>query len=67
MPQKPLNILFLCSWYPNPDAPSNGIFIRRHAEALALKHKVTVLFVKSISTGPEKRTETLDGNFKEIL
>jgi len=47
--------LFLCSWYPNRDDKSNGIFIRRHAQALALQHKVTVVFAKSVSTisGPQ--------------
>jgi glycosyltransferase involved in cell wall biosynthesis len=65
--QKPLHILFLCSWYPNPDSITNGIFIRRHAQALALKHYVTVLFVKSIDVESEQYIETNDGNLKEIL
>lgn len=63
---KKLNILFLCSWYPNPENASNGIFIKRHAQALAKKHHVTVLFVKSV-----KHTEEIiyanvdDDNFTE--
>lgn len=64
-PQK-LNILFLCSWYPNPENQSNGIFIKRHAQAISLFHQVTVIFVKSI---PHIHQETItkyeDGNFKE--
>lgn len=67
MYQKPLNILFLCSWYPNPESNSNGIFIKRHAQALALKHKVTVLFVKSIHTEQLAEIQTEEGNLKEIL
>lgn len=43
------HILFLCSWYPNPDEKSNGIFIRRHAQALSLRHHVTVVFAKSVT------------------
>jgi glycosyltransferase involved in cell wall biosynthesis len=65
--QKPLNILFLCSWYPNPDSITNGIFIKRHAQALSLKHHVTVLFIKSIEADAEQYIETNDGNLKEIL
>lgn len=41
------HILFLCSWYPHPEDPGNGIFIRRHAQALALRHHVTVVFARS--------------------
>ena len=67
MEQKRLHILFLCSWYPNPESNTNGIFIKRHAEALALKHHVTVLFVKSINIDTEQYIETNNGNLKEIL
>lgn len=49
MENKKRHILFLCSWYPNPDEKSNGIFIKRHAQALSLEHHVTVIFAKSIS------------------
>ncbi len=66
MPDKQLHILFLCSWYPNPESQSNGIFIKRHAQALAQKHKVTVLFVKSVSNTEEKTYANVDdGNFTE--
>ncbi len=67
MEEKPLHILFLCSWYPNPESNTNGIFIKRHAQALALKHFVTVLFVKSIDTKQIASIETEEGNLKEIL
>jgi glycosyltransferase involved in cell wall biosynthesis len=30
----PKRILFLSSWYPDPDQPTLGIFVQRHAEAL---------------------------------
>lgn len=67
MEQKRLHILFLCSWYPNPESNTNGIFIKRHAQALALKHFVTVLFVKSVNVATEQYIETNEGNLKEIL
>jgi len=45
--KKRLHILFLCSWYPSRVLPNNGDFIQRHAEAVALNHKVTVIHVVS--------------------
>lgn len=42
-----MHILFLNSWYPNRILKQNGDFIQRHAEAVALQHKVTALHVKS--------------------
>lgn len=68
MENKKLNILFLCSWYPNPDEKSNGIFIKRHAQALSLKHNVTVVFVKSISSIHEPVSiKNEEENFEEHL
>lgn len=42
---KKQSILFLSSWYPSRVLVSNGDFIQRHAEAVALVHKVTLLHV----------------------
>ena len=42
---KQLHILFLCGWYPSRVLPTNGDFIQRHAEAVSMKHKVTVLHI----------------------
>lgn len=39
------NILFLCSWYPNPNHPTLGNFIQKHAEAAALYQRITTLSV----------------------
>lgn len=41
------HILFICSWYPNRTAPALGNFIRRHAEAAARHHRVSVAFACS--------------------
>lgn len=61
------HILFLTSWYPNPDSYSNGIFVRRHAMAVASANKVTVLFAKSISNIiEEKEIRYQENNFSEV-
>jgi len=38
-----LKILFISSWFPNKLEPTNGNFVQRHAEAVALKHDVEIL------------------------
>ena len=45
--KKKLHVLFLCGWYPSRVLPNNGDFIQRHAEAVALQHKVSVLHIIS--------------------
>lgn len=42
---KKLHILFLCGWYPSRVFPTNGDFIKRHAEAVSLQHNVSVLHI----------------------
>ena len=42
-----LHVLFLASWYPSRILKTNGDFIQRHAEAVSLKNKVSVIHVKS--------------------
>jgi len=67
--KKPLHILFLCSWYPSRVLPANGDFIQRHAEAIALKHKVTAIHVvsdKSLKTSLEITNETVN-NVKTLI
>lgn len=44
---KKLHILFLCSWFPSKEFPTNGDFIQRHAKAVSLKHNVSVLHIIS--------------------
>lgn len=45
--KKTLHILFLCGWYPSEVSPTNGDFIKRHAEAVNSIHKVTVVHLVS--------------------
>lgn len=40
-----LNILLLASWYPHEGAPKLGNFVHRHAQAIAEKHNVFVLYL----------------------
>ena len=42
-----MKILFLASWYPNPEQPQNGNFIERHAQAVGRLATVAVLYVHS--------------------
>lgn len=44
---KQLHSLFLSAWYPNRDDAMSGLFVRKHAEAVGLFCKVTVLYVHS--------------------
>lgn len=52
---KKLHILFLCGWYPSKVLPTNGDFIKRHAEAVATRHQVTVLHIISDAFLKEKK------------
>jgi len=45
-----MKILFLASWYPNPEQPQNGNFIERHAQAVGRLATVAVLYVHSTNT-----------------
>lgn len=46
------SILFLTSWYPVPENPVHGIFIRNHAVALSPQTNVVVAYAYSSRTGP---------------
>lgn len=43
-------VLFLPKWYPNQDDPQLGIFIRKHARAVAQSHQVAILYLQPDST-----------------
>ena len=38
-------VLFLSSWYPTKNNPTNGDFVQRHAQAIARLHNVVLLHV----------------------
>lgn len=62
---KKLYILFLNSWYPSRVLPNNGDFIQRHAEAVALKHKVTAIHIVS-DCNYNQKIEIVDKNINEV-
>lgn len=64
MSKEKLHILFINSWYPSKILPNNGDFIQRHAEAVALKNKVTVIHV--ITDKSINYTEISDKNINGI-
>jgi len=43
MPTKSIKVLFLPKWYPDRNDPQNGVFIRKHAEAVSEYCDVKVL------------------------
>ena len=68
--ETPLHILFLSSWYPNRNAATLGIFVRRHAQAVALKNKVTVLHAvpdAELKDGEFRLDRKTEGNLSEFI
>lgn len=53
-----LKILFISSWFPNKLEPTNGNFVQRHAEAVALSHEVEILH--TIGNFNQKETFVFD-------
>tara|TARA_B100001093_G_scaffold324492_1_gene309663 strand:+ start:1261 stop:2397 length:1137 start_codon:yes stop_codon:yes gene_type:complete len=51
---KKLNVLFVCGWYPSKVFPTNGDFIQRHAQAVSINHKVSVLHIVSRKENEEE-------------
>lgn len=51
---KKKNILFVSSWFPNRLHATLGIFVKRHAQAVALKHNVAVMYVCSDANAKNK-------------
>lgn len=63
------HILFLSSWYPNKEHPTNGNFVKRHAQSVSLLNDVTVIHVASSQKVNATEVETFNTSppFKEIL
>ncbi|WP_379966564.1 glycosyltransferase family 4 protein [Epilithonimonas sp. UC225_85] len=53
-----MKILFISSWFPNKLEPTNGNFVQRHAEAVALQHEVEILH--TIGDFDQKETFVFD-------
>jgi len=44
------HILFIPRWYPHKFDPMFGLFVKKHAEAVAKLNRVSVLYVQGVST-----------------
>ena len=66
--KKKLHILFLCGWYPSSVLSQNGDFIKRHAEAVSSKHRVSVLHIISKSGISKTEIEVIrEGNLATYI
>src|SRR5436190_20994487 len=45
MPSRKLKILFITKWYPDKFDPQTGVFIKKHAAAVALYCDTTLLYI----------------------
>lgn len=64
-----INALWLTSWYPNELDAMNGDFIQRHAKAVSLFAKVTVIHAEPDfqHTMNERISDSMNGNLREII
>lgn len=61
---KPLKVLFLSAWYPHRNDPMSGLFVRKHAEAVALYATTAVLYV--VTDKNVNKTEIVSKNINGI-
>ncbi len=62
------NILFLTKWYPNYKDKQIGVFVRKHAKAVAEICNVSLLYVSAHDAIKEKfKTEISEQNFFEVI
>lgn len=55
-----MNVLFLSSWFPSSDAPFNGNFVIKHAEAVAEFHSVVFVNITKHPLSDKSRLEISD-------
>jgi glycosyltransferase involved in cell wall biosynthesis len=66
--KKPLHILYLARWYPNKFDNMYGLFVKRHAEAAAIKHRISVFYIHASDDLPVKHeTEVKKGFISEYF
>lgn len=66
--KKPLHILYLARWYPHKFDNMYGLFVRRHAEAAAIKHRISVFYVHACDELPHNHeTEVKKGFINEYF
>ncbi len=59
----------IVKWYPYQQDPQFGVFIQKHAQAIAIESRVTVLYAHSFANQPEtyKFEVSQIGNLNEII
>ena len=63
-----LNILSLCSWYPNESKPTLGNFVKKHAEAASRYNNVVCLSIfPSLNDKDIRVVENRNATFSEII
>ncbi len=68
MTYKPIDILYLSSWYPNKYQPFVGNFVRRQAVMLSKTHRVTVIHTIAHTEETGLNLEkVIDGNLTEYF
>lgn len=62
-----MKVLFISAWYPNRQDPLLGLFVQKHAQAVALFANVAVLYVVADSTCNEMEAiQTTENNILTI-
>ncbi|MCH7534900.1 MAG: glycosyltransferase, partial [Bacteroidetes bacterium] len=61
------HVLYLAGWYPNRKAPTNGIFIQRHAESVAKHLHVSALHVKSDERITDNKLEIVASEINRVF
>jgi glycosyltransferase involved in cell wall biosynthesis len=59
-----VKVFFICSWYPNKNNPSEGVFLKNMAEAISVYENVTVFHIHkgvSGSSSVEELSSELNG------
>ena len=66
-----MRVLWLASWYPDKESPTNGDFVQRHARAVAASQPITVIHVVQ---GDPRRAQRHDdtvvneqGGLREVI
>ena len=58
-----MRVLAVTTWYPSPQDPVTGIFIKRHLEAIATRHDVYVAhLVRGVAGSPAAHDEQAQGD-----
>tara|TARA_R110002050_G_scaffold223458_2_gene359355 strand:+ start:1282 stop:2436 length:1155 start_codon:yes stop_codon:yes gene_type:complete len=64
----PKRILFLASWYPEPNAPAKGVFVLKHARALALTNSVQLVYARGqMGISDYEIQDEVEGNLQKRI